>query len=125
MLARGGEQHQRGAVIIAGLPDGLVHKHRCLGGNALDFLAEQEPCHVQIVDGHVAENAARALDIFGRRRTGIAGNDGNHLHLADLAGGDGGLHRLEMRIEAAVETDHQGRIGLVHDLKTILDPLDV
>ena len=34
----------------------------------VDLLAEQETRHVEIMDRHVAENAAGALDVVDRRR---------------------------------------------------------
>jgi hypothetical protein len=89
------------------------------------LFAEQEAGHVEIVDGHVAEDAAGALDVIDRRGARIARGDRHHFDVADAAIVDRLAHGHEMRIEAAVEADHQLALGLINHLDAGLDPGDV
>ena len=59
-------------------------------GLNLDDVAGEVAGHVEVVDGHVAEEAARDLDVLDRRRRRIAAGDHDLLELADLAGLDAG-----------------------------------
>ncbi len=81
------------------------------------FLAEQEARHVEIVDHHVAEQAAGARNIADRRRPRVARQNGDEFDIADLALRDPRLQGAEMQIETPVEADHQRRAGLVHDIE--------
>ena len=74
------------------------------------------------MDHHVLEDAARTGDVVRRRRARIARGDDAHFRCADAAIRDGGLHPHEMRIEAAVETDHKCRAGLLDNGKAIPHP---
>ena len=60
-------QH-RGGVDVAGLADRRVDQRRAEGEDLDRLLAEQEARHVEIVDHHVAEEPAGALDVGDRRR---------------------------------------------------------
>ena len=84
-LARGGLHDDDRGVDVAGLPDRLVDQRRPHRADRDRLLAEQEPGHVEIVDHHVAEQAARARDIGDRRRPGIARGDRDDLERADRA----------------------------------------
>ena len=50
------------------------------------------------------------FDIGRRAAAGIAAGDHHLLDLADLAGVDAVAHRLERRVEATVEADHDRRL---------------
>ena len=86
------------------------------------LVAEQEEAgHVEIVDHHVPEQAARGRDVADRRRAGVARQDRDEFHLADLAIGEALAQAREVRVEAAVEADHQRRAGLLDDREAALD----
>ena len=55
------------------------------GVDLLDLVADQEPRHVEIVDGHVEEHAAGDFDVGERGRRGIAADDVQQPRRADLA----------------------------------------
>ena len=114
-------QHHLDRVAVPRLADGRVHQHRRHRRDFRHFLAQQEPGHVEVMDRHVPENPARPFDIVDRRRAGVAAGDRHHLDgsnaaLVDLAP-DGG----EMRVEAAVEADHQHPLLRADDLQALLD----
>ena len=125
LLAGRGFEDDADGVEIAGIADLLVDQHRGMGADGNRFLAEQEARHVEVVDGHVAKNAAGAGDVVERRRTRIARRYGDHLDIADGAVVDRLADRGEMRIEAAVEADHQHSIGLLDHGQAFFDALDV
>ena len=62
-------------------------------------------------------------DIGGRRRRGVATDDGQQFHRADLARIHPPFQRTEMRIEAAVESDHQHHARLPHRCQTRTHPV--
>jgi hypothetical protein len=75
-------------------------------GRHLDrLLAQHEPGEVEIVDGHVAQEAARHLHVADRRNLGVAAGDDHLAQIADLAGADRLLDRVEGWIVAPVEAD--------------------
>ena len=117
-----GADRHRGRVEVAGLADGRIGQHRAGGAQprGLVAVATENPAeHVEVVDQHVAEDAARALDVFDRRRTGVAAGDDQHLGVADLAGVDAAAHLVEGRVEAALEADHAGDTGGAHLLAAL------
>ena len=80
-----GLQDDDGGVDVAGLADGGIDERRAEGGDGDRLLAEHEARHVEIVDHHVAEQAAGARDIGDRRRRGIARGDLHQFDRADRA----------------------------------------
>ncbi len=105
--ARRRAQHADGGIHIPRRADGRIDQRRSRRIDGDRLLAEQEARHVEIVDHHVAEEAAGALDVFDGRRRGVARQDRDDLHRADFSGPDARLQRLEGRVEPAVEADHQ------------------
>ena len=104
--AGGGDQGDHGGVEV---PGGLDLRVEVLPDRAdLDDVAEQETGHVEVVDGHVPEDAAGLGDIAGGRRGRIPADDRDLLHGADLAGRGAGLNLGKPGVEAAVEPDHHG-----------------
>src|SRR5262249_9431264 len=59
------------------------------------------------MDHHVAEQSARAPHEFDRRRRGVVALYRQQLGAADPAGADFTFELREMRVETAVEADHQ------------------
>ena len=59
--------------------------------------------HVEIVDGHVHEDAAGGLYVGEGRRGGVPGSDLDDLHVPDAAGGDHFAHALKIPVKPAVE----------------------
>ena len=67
--AVGVAQHDDRCVEVTGLTDGRIDADRPGGVHHLDLAAGDEAGHVEVVDGHVAEDPARHLDVGdGRRR---------------------------------------------------------
>lgn len=106
-LARGRLHHHGGGVDIAGLADRLVDEGGTEREDLDRLLGQEEARHVEVVDHHVAEEPARAPDVVDRRRRGIARDHGDDLDRAGLARAQTLLQRGEIRVEAAVEADHQ------------------
>lgn len=76
------------AVHVARGSDGGVGQHRAGGAEPGGFVAigaENPAEHVEVMNQHVAEDAARYLDVFGRWCTGVAAGDDQHFGVADLA----------------------------------------
>ena len=74
---------------------------------------------VEVVDQHVAEDAAGAPDVLDRRRAGVAAGHHQHLRLADLARVEARLQRRERRIVATLEPDEAGHARLRHRLRAV------
>lgn len=104
--AGGGLEGDDGGVEVAGGLDVLVEV--LAHGVDLDDVAQEEAGHVEVVDRHVAEDAARDLDVLHRRGGGVAADDGQLLQGADAAVGHGRVDRGEGGVEAAVEAEHDG-----------------
>jgi hypothetical protein len=104
--------HDRG-IDIARLADRRIDQYarRC---EQLDRLFGQQPTrHVEIVNHHVAEHAARAANEFDRRRRRVVARDAQDLGPPDTAGPDLAFEPREIRVEAAVERDHQRHPALL------------
>jgi len=114
-----------GGVDVAHFADALVDQRGAQRVDGHEFLAHEEAGQVEVVDRHVAEQAARALDVGRRRRGGVAADDGDDLEVADIAAADAPLEFGEVGVEAAVEADHQRRLVLLHHLEGLLDGADV
>ena len=98
--------HHRG-IDIAGLADRRIDQHAG-GGEQLDrFLAHEPARHVEIVDHHVAEQPAGEAHIAERRRCRIAAGYAQEFEPADAAGAQLIGQPRKVRIEAAIEPDHQ------------------
>ena len=91
--ARSGLHDHRGGVDIAGLADRLVDEGGAEREDLDRLFGQEEARHVEIMDHHVAEEAARALDVIDRRRRGIARD-----HRDDLDGA--GLARAQTLLQA-------------------------
>mmetsp|Transcript_16506 Transcript_16506/g.49926 ORF Transcript_16506/g.49926 Transcript_16506/m.49926 type:complete len:401 (-) Transcript_16506:308-1510(-) len=74
--------------------------------------AHQVPRHVQIVDGHVLEDAAASFDVFERRRRGVARAQLDDDRSPEFARDDRLLDAREVRVEAALQSRHQLDAGL-------------
>ena len=81
------------------------------GVDRLDLATGHIASHVEVVDRHVVEDAARDLDVGDRRRGRITAGDVDDLDIADRAIGDGIGNRLVGRIEPAIEADVQRHAG--------------
>ena len=88
----------------------------------LDDVAQEEAGHVEVMDGHVAEDAAGNLHIVGRGSGGVARDDEQVLQVADLALLELSVRRSEGRVEAAVEAEHNGH---GHGAQLVTGGLDV
>src|SRR5207253_837298 len=73
---------------------------------------------VEVVDQHVLEDAARALDVVGGRRAGIAARHHEHFGIANLAIVDSCLQRGEGRIVATLKPNQAGDGGARDRLRT-------
>ena len=69
------------------------------------LFAQHEAGEVEIVDGHVLEDAARCLQVFARGKARVTGRDDHLADLADLAGTGPIARGPVARIVAAVEAD--------------------
>ena len=106
-------------------PIALIDQRRPHGADRDQLLAEHKPGDVEIVDHHVAEEAARPGDIGKGRGPGIARGDRNDFERADRPLGDALAQRGEIGVEAAVEADHQRRAGLSDHFEAGADAIDV
>ena len=88
----------------------------------LDDVAQEEAGHVEVVDGHVAEDAAGNLHVLSRGSGGVARDDEQVLQIADLSLVELSVNRGEGGIEAAVETEHDGH---GHGTQLVAGGLDV
>src|SRR5947208_9865826 len=78
-------QHDHSAIHIARLSDFRAVQNASLDKNLFHFAANQETCHIEVMDGHIQENAAGALDISDGRRLRITADDMQHTWLAYLS----------------------------------------
>ena len=69
--------------------------------------AHEEPCHVEVVDHHVPEQAAGPFDVRHRRRGRIARGDLHEFDGSDAAAVDLVAQTPERGVEPAIESDHQ------------------
>ena len=120
LAACGLEQH-RGGVDVAGLADLRVNQSRTDGIDLDRLLGEEEAGHVEVVDHHVTEDAARGGYVAGWRWIGVAREDSDDLNLADGAGAQTPLQLGEARIKTAIEAYHQGNAALLHHIEAGLD----
>src|SRR5690606_22299381 len=110
-----GRQNDARTIEIAKFSDFRIDKDRRRRRYALYFLPKQKTRHIEIVDCHVAKNATRYLDIFGRRSSGIAAGDRYHFDVADTSVFNGFAYCCKMRIETAIETKHHLTAGFAND----------
>src|SRR6185312_3870214 len=93
------QQHLRRVDIVGGSDRGVDQT----GGHGVDLhdrLREQPSGDVEVVNGHVLEEAAAHLDVAHRRRRGIVADDVQCLEAADGSG----LKLLAQGAEARIET---------------------
>src|SRR6218665_877875 len=114
LLARGGlhDDHQR-VVVVELFHQGLVDHAAGLGIDLDRLFAQQETGHVEIVDRHVAEDAARMLHVITRWQARVAAGNDPLTHLADVARVDGAAQLDVAGVEAAVEGHHDLGLELV------------
>ena len=105
--ARCRAQNDVDAVKIPQLADCRIRQHGCRRQHGFNLFPQQPARHVEVMDRHVAEYPARAGDVIGGRRAGITADDGDHFDRPDAARVNGSLQRHEIRVEPAVEPDHQ------------------
>ena len=74
------------------------------------------------MDHHVPEEATGPGDIGDRRRGRVARQDRDEFDRADLSRGEPLLEGTEMRVEPAVEADHQRRAGPLDHPEAAADP---
>ena len=78
------------------------------------------------MDSHVAEHAARNLEVLdGQPTIGILGDHRDHLDVADRTRSGALLHLGNAWIEAAIEGDEQRPVGTGDRRQQLLDALDV
>ena len=111
-------------VVVAGLGDDGAELLRSAGGD-LDDVGHEEAGHVEVVDGHVAEDPARVRDVGGGRRLGIAAGDGQLLERADVAPRHPAVQFGEVRIEPTVEAEDDRNRGGTGLLAQCVDAGDV
>ena len=97
-------QGYHSGVGVSGFLDGGVEV--LAYGVNLGDVAQEETSHVEVVDGHVAEDTAGDLYVLGWRGGGVAGDDQQGLQVADLAVGNSLVQGGEGGVEAAVEAEH-------------------
>ena len=97
-------QGYHSGVGVAGFLDGGVEV--LAYGVNLGDVVQEETSHVEVVDGHVAEDTAGDLYVLGRRGGGVAGDDQQGLQVTDLAVGNSLVQGGEGGVEAAVEAEH-------------------
>ena len=119
-----GEDDDRG-VDVARLADRRIDPDPAEGVDGLDFAARHVTSHVEVVDRHVVEDAARHLDVGDRWRGWITAGDVDDLHIADCAVGNGVGDGLVRGIEAPVEADVQRHAGGFDGGETSIDLGDV
>jgi hypothetical protein len=112
----GANSHRR-AVHIAQGGNGRVGQHRAGGAEPGGFVAigAQNPAkHIEVMDQHVAKDAARGLDVLGRRCARVAAGDDEHLGVADLACVHAGAGGVKRGVKAALKTQHAGHARSLH-----------
>src|SRR5438309_7251686 len=80
-----------------------VHQHICLRVDLDDFAAYEKTRHIEIMDGHVQENATGGAQVFFWRWRRIAARNSQDLGVSDATGLDNVPQLGEIRIEAAIE----------------------
>src|ERR1700722_12456113 len=122
-FARRGLHDDNRGVDVADVPDRLVDKRRSHRADRHRLLAKDKARKIEVMDHHVAEQAAGPGDVGDRGRPGIARSDRDDFERADRALGDAFAERGEIWIEAAIEADHQRRAGLLDDFEAGADAL--
>ena len=97
--------HYNGGVHIAVLVVARAGKRRAVCGDFGHFATGQIADHIEIMDGHVHEDAARNLDIVHGLMVGVARGDLDDVGLAQTAGGNRVAHHFVVVVEAAVEAN--------------------
>ncbi|MPM20020.1 hypothetical protein SDC9_66447 [bioreactor metagenome] len=109
-----GAQHDHRAVEVAAV--GELRVEVLAGRGDLGDVTEEEPRGVEVVDGHVLEDAAGLGEVRLRRGGRVAGDDRQLLERADRALLDQGAGPGEGRVEPAVEAEHHRDVGQVGEL---------
>src|SRR4051794_20825299 len=122
--AGSGPQGDHRGVDIANFLDTWIDQVAAHGLD-LDDVTGQITRHVEVVDGHVAEQATGAFDVLGRRRGGVAAGDDDLLQLAQFSTLDAVAQRLEGGVEAAVEADHDQGVELADLVSAGFDAGDI
>ncbi len=120
-----GAQRDRGRVDVARLADRGIDEAAAVRRDLRRFFAEQPARHVEIVDRHVAEHPAGALDVGDRRRCRVAAHDEDGFDVADLAVVDSLTDAAERRVIAAVEPDRQQNAGAIRGRDALACAADV
>ena len=118
-------ENDDGSIDITGLPDRGINPNAAEGVDRLDLATGHIASHVEIVDRHVVEDAARDLDVGDRRRGRITAGDIDDLDITDRAIGDGIRNRLVGRIEPAIKADVQRHAGSLDRSKRTVDFGDI
>ena len=98
-----------GGVDIAVLRDLRRDLHAALRVHLDDLAARHEPRHVEVVTGHVEEDAAGHGDVLEGRGRRVARRDADEMQRPEVTAGHGVAHRPVAWVEAAVEPDLQQR----------------
>ena len=99
-----GENDHRG-VDIACFADGRINPYGTLGVHLDDLTAGYEASHVEVVDRHIVEHAARHLHVFNRRWFRVTARDLDHVQLTNIAIRDGLLHGGMGWVESSIESN--------------------
>ena len=95
------------------------------GEDLLRLVVQHVARQVEVVDGHVAQQAAGRLEVGPRRNFRIARGDDHLVQVADLAGLHGRPRGAVAGIEAAVEADLDRHVVVRDGCGAAVDPVDV
>ena len=118
-------ENDDGGIDITGLPDRGINPNAAEGVDRLDLATGHIAGHVEVVDRHVVEDAARDLDVGDRRRGRITAGDVDDLDITVRTIGNGIGNRLVGRIEPAIEADVQWNAGSLDRCERPVDFSDV
>ena len=77
------------------------------------------------MDHHIAKNSAGTFNVIIGWRARVAADQGNHFHVTNLSRIDGSTQGLEVRIIAALKSNHQSSISFIDYRKASLHTLKV
>src|SRR6266700_5860701 len=84
------------------------------------FATDQKAGHIEVVDGHIAEHAARYLEIVNWRRIGVIAHDMEQVQLTDLPLYHSLSHAAIIGIETPVEADLQFDTSSFHRIQRLV-----
>ena len=93
-------------------------------GDFDDFWHE-ESCHIEVVDGHVAEDPSRNFDVLLWGRRWVTADDDQLFQIADFASLYPAVDRGKVWVKAAVEAERDLSLGGGHLFNQCVHSVDI